>query len=136
MMNTLQKIEYLKEMVFEQQNEHCFIERESFLNALPICEKHPNDYYAKILSDMLDYVSTPVDANDIFVGRVLENAPRKEWGACPNRTLFAKAHLTPDYKRLLTLGYRGILEQIKTNAERIGTAVQKARLCTEHFHRL
>lgn len=121
MMNELQKIERLKDLVFEQKNNHCFIERESFLNALPVCEEHPTDYYANILSDMLDYVSTPVDQNDIFVGRVLENAPRKEWDACPNRTLFAKAHLTPDYKRLLTLGYYGILEQIKANAKRIGT---------------
>ena len=140
MMNTLQKIERLKDLVFEQQNDHCFIERESFLNALPSCEVHPTDYYANILSDMLDYVSTPVDANDIFVGRVLENAPRKEWDACPNRTLFAKAHLTPDYKRLLTLGYRGILEQIKANAKSIGTETasvyaQNAETVVNAIHR-
>lgn len=121
MMDVLQKIEALKDKVFEQSNEHCFIERERFLNALPTCEDHPTDYYANILSDMLDSVSTPVDEHDVFVGRVLEASPESEWQACPNRTLFAKAHLTPDYERLLTLGYRGILEQIKSNAEKIGT---------------
>lgn len=139
-MDTLKKIEHLKALVFEQQNDHCFIERETFLNARSVCEEHPNDYYAKLLSDMLDYVSTPVDANDIFVGRVLENAPRKEWVTCPNRTLFAKAHLTPDYKRLLTRGYRGILDEIQANAKRIGTETaaiyaQNAETVVHAIHR-
>lgn len=121
MMNELEKIERLKELVFEQKNDHCFIERETFLNGLPTCEEHPTDHYANILSDMLDYVSTPIDKNDIFVGRVLENAPRSEWSACPNRTLFAKAHLTPDYERLLTRGYKGILEDIQARAKALDT---------------
>lgn len=121
MMNTLQKIEALKDKVFEQDNTHCFIERETFLNALPKCNDRPTDYYANILSDMLDSVSTYVDGCDVFVGRVLEDSPKPEWETCPNKTLFAKAHLTPDYQRLLTFGYRGILEQINSNAVSIGT---------------
>lgn len=121
MMNTLEKIEALKDLVFEQDNGHCFIERETFLNALPKCDDHPTDYYANILSDMLDSVSTYVDEHDVFVGRVLEDSPKPEWESCPNRTLFSKAHLTPDYERLLKLGYRGVLEQIKANAANIGT---------------
>ncbi|MBQ8849399.1 MAG: hypothetical protein IJ011_03580 [Clostridia bacterium] len=121
MMDNLQKIACLRDKVFEQSNDHCFIERERFLNALHECTEHPTDYYVRILSDMLDCVSTPIDDCDIFVGRVLEGAPEQTWAECPNRTLFAKAHLTPDYARLLTLGYRGILAQIKENEKRIGT---------------
>lgn len=120
-MTSLEKMEALKDKVFAQSNEHCFIERERFLDALPICEEHSDSYYAKLLSDMLDSVSTPVDEYDIFVGRVLEAAPDKNFKTCPNRTIFAKAHLTPDYERLLSRGFCGILDEIKENAKRIGT---------------
>ncbi len=120
-MNALNQIEYLKEKVFEQKNDHCFIERERFLNALPSVQEHSTDYYATILSDMLDFVSTPVDQNDVFAGRVLEDAPEPQWTACPNRTLFAKAHLTPDYERLLKKGYRGVLADIQKRANELGT---------------
>ncbi len=120
-MDIAEKLTELKALVFGQSNEHCFIERESFLNALPSCAEHSYDCYAKILSDMLDSVSVPINENDVFVGRAAEAMQKPEWTECPNRTLFAKAHLTPDYGRLLSLGYRGILEQIKANAEKIGT---------------
>ena len=140
MMTNIEKLEQLKERVFEQQNDHCFIERERFLNARPICNDRPTDYYANLLSDMLDYVSTPIDENDIFAGRVLEAAPEAQWTECPNRTLFAKAHLTPDYQRLLTKGYRGVLEEIQSNAARIGTEEAKvyaenAQTVVEAIHR-
>ena len=140
MMKDLKKIERLKDLVFEQDNDHCFIERERFLNTRPACEDHPSDFYANLLSDMLDYVSTPINENDIFAGRVLEDAPETQWNACPNRTLFAKAHMTVDYERLLSLGYRGILDQILENAERIDTESAKiyannAKIVVDAIHR-
>ena len=139
-MSDLQKIERLKELVFEQQNDHCFIERERFLNARPESREHSADFYATLLSDMLDSVSTPIDPADIFAGRVLEDKPEAQWKECPNRTLFAKAHLTPDYKRLLTLGYRGILEQIQSNANKINTETARiyannAKIVVDAIHR-
>jgi formate C-acetyltransferase len=121
-MTDLQKIERLKEAVFAQCNEHCFIERERFMNAQPVppIENRPGDFYAKLFSGLLDSVSTPVDDNDVFVGRVVEGAPESS-GPCPNRLLIAKGHLTPDYTRLLTLGYNGILAEIRQSAARLGT---------------
>ena len=139
-MNGFEKIERLKELVFEQKNDHCFIERERFLNAQPVCENRPTDYYANLFSDMLDYVSTPVDDADIFVGRVIEAAPEKEWDVCPNKTLFAKAHMTVNYEKLLAGGYRGVLEEIKSNAEKIGTEeariyAHNAQIVVDAMHR-
>ena len=84
------KISGLRDLVFAQKNDHCFIERERFLNARPISDEHPTDFYATLLSDMLDSVSTPIEPDDIFVGRVIEGAPLAQWRECPNRTLFAK----------------------------------------------
>lgn len=128
-MTDLQKIEYLKEAVFAQSNEHCFIERERFLNAqgVPAAADRPSDFYATLFSGMLDSVSTPIDENDFFVGRVIEGTPEGE-GACPNRLLIAKGHLTPDYTRLLTLGYNGILAEIRQSAARLGTEKAKGYL--------
>lgn len=140
MIKILNKIDRLKELVFEQKNDHCFIERERFLNENSFCKEHSSDFYAKLLSDMLDYVSTPIDKNDVFVGRVLEGKPDEQWSECPNRTLFAKAHLTPDYNRLLSLGYKGILAQIQENAKRIGTQTaaeyaDNAKIVVDAIHR-
>lgn len=134
------KINRLRDMVFEQKNDHCFIERERFLNARPTCSEHPTDFYATLLSDMLDSVSTPINPNDLFAGRVMEAAPEAQWSECPNRTLFAKAHLTPDYKRLLTLGYKGVLQQIEENAKTVNTEeariyAHNARIVVEAIHR-
>ncbi len=101
-------------------DEDCFIERERFLETFP--DKAPDDpsYYANIFSELLNNVSTPIDENDIFVGRIAEGAPIADREA-PNKIIFAKGHMTPDYQRLLSLGYKRILNGIKENASKINT---------------
>ena len=116
----LAKIECLKEQIFAMSNEHCFIEKERFIAGLEPCDEKPSDYFATMLASLLDCVSTPVCENDIFVGRVVEDMPDPGM-QCPTKVLFAKGHLIPDYARLLTKGYGGVLREIKANAERIGT---------------
>lgn len=138
-MTNRKRLEYLKEKVFEMSNEHCFIERERFLAAIDEGEEKASDYYAKLLSGLLDSVSTPVDEHDIFVGRVLEAAPEGD-RECPNKILFAKGHMTVDYHRLLTLGYRGVLMQIKENAEKINSEkaynyAENAEIVIEAIHK-
>ena len=120
MMTAIEKINGLKELIFAQHNDYCFIEKERFLASRKNDDNSSPDYYSNLLSDLLDTVSTPIDEHDIFVGRVVESACEGE-GPFPNRTLMGKGHLIPDYPRLLTYGYRGILEQIKENAKKIGT---------------
>ena len=123
MMTNIEKINGLKEIIFAQHNDHCFIEKERFLASRKNDDTSPSDYYPKLLSDLLDTVSTPIDEHDIFVGRVIEGACEGD-DPVPNRVLAGKGHLIPDYNRLLTYGFSGILEQIKANAKNIGT--QKA----------
>lgn len=122
-----ERIESLKEKVFAQSNTHCFIERERYLAAFSEEDEKPSDYYAKMLAGMLKTVSTPMEPEDYFAGRVVE-APSE--GDAPNRILFAKGHLTPDYPRLLQKGYRGILAEIKANAAGLGT--EQARQYAEN----
>ena len=39
----------------------------------------------------------------------------------PSRLFLAKGHLTPDYEKLLKLGYSGVLLEIKENAKKLNT---------------
>lgn len=124
-----EQIEALKENVFAMSNEHCFIERERYLASADDPEEKPSDYYPRLLSGMLDSVSTPIDENDIFLGRVVEAMPDPGMTA-PNRLIFSKGHLIPDYARLLKKGFRGILDDIKGYAEAHGT--ERARAYAEN----
>ncbi len=113
-----EKLNYLKELVFESDNTACFIEREKFLNNLDtsVYNVESLNYHANILAGMLDNVSVPVDENDIFVGRVVEGVLDSFEGV-PNRTLKSNGHMSPEYARLWQKGYKGILADIKKNAE-------------------
>ncbi len=120
-MSNFKKINRLKEKVFLQSDEHCFIEREKFLNLAEATGEKSFEFYADIIAELLDNVSTPVDSDDIFVGRVVEGSSQEE-KAAPNYLLSSMGHITPDYQKLLNFGYEGILEQIKENAKKLGTA--------------
>ena len=109
----------LKELIFESDNEACFIERERILSRL---EKEfkgydKSDKYARIFSKLLSEVSTPIEDCDYFAGRVLEAKPDEGMSA-PNRLLCATGHMSPDYESLLKYGLKGILEKIKNSALR------------------
>lgn len=113
----MSNLNVLKELVFESDNDACFIERERILNRL---EKEFEGYdkpdkYACIFSKLLSEVSTPIESCDYFAGRVLEAKPDVEMSA-PNRLLCATGHMSPNYEDLLKYGLNGILEKIKNSA--------------------
>ena len=108
----------LKELVFQGDNEACFIERERILDRL---DKEFRDYdgpdkFALIFSKMMAEVSTPVEACDFFAGRVVEAKPDAEM-VVPNHFLGSTGHMSPDYESLLKYGLVGILEKIKKAAK-------------------
>lgn len=114
-MSNLQKI---KDMVFESDNDACFIERERILNRL---EAEMKDYdapdrYAVILSRLLSEVSVPILDCDYFAGRVLEAKPDSGMKA-PNRLLCSTGHMSFDYETLLNRGLKGILQTIRKKAD-------------------
>ena len=116
----------LKELVFESDNEACFIERERILGRL---EKEFSDYnepnkYAYILSKLLSEVSVPIYDCDYFAGRVTEAKPDKGMNV-PNRLLCSTGHMNFDYETLLNSGLKGILASIKYSAEEKGDTQSK-----------
>ncbi len=121
----MSQLEKLKDKIFETSDDDCFIERDRFL-ALQVTEgSDSDDYYATLLAGMLDFVSTPVDEHDIFVGRVVEGKPIPGIPS-PNGLLCSTGHMNPNYEKLITLGYRGILEEIEQYAEALGTDSAKS----------
>lgn len=107
-------LEKLKELVFESDNEACFIERERILGRL---EEEMRDYsepdkYALILSKLLSEVSVPVMECDYFAGRAVEAKPDENMQA-PNYILYSIGHMSLNYRDLLKFGLKGILEKIK-----------------------
>ena len=118
-MNEAEQIAILREKVFAQDDSHCFTERERYLSSLGSPDPHTLDY-AALFAGLLGAVSTPVEPEDVFVGRAVEGPPQGD-APCPNPLLLAKGHLTPDYGALLSQGFRGILERVRANAAAIGT---------------
>ncbi len=113
-MNNLEKI---KELIFETDNNACFIERERILARLEkdFAGYAGEDKYALILSKLLSEVSVPIFDCDYFAGRVIEALPDEGMSA-PSRLIFSEGHMSFDYEKVLKLGLRGILEEIKENA--------------------
>ncbi|MBQ9116762.1 MAG: hypothetical protein IJY04_07030 [Clostridia bacterium] len=111
----------LKELVFESDNNACFIERERILNRLEkeMAEYSEPDKYAVILSKLLSEVSTPILDCDYFAGRVVEALPDNNMSA-PNGLLCSIGHMSFDYEKVLKVGLKGILEEVKENAAKKG----------------
>ncbi len=110
-------LEKLKALIFETDNNACFIERERIFGRL---EKEMQDYngadkHAIIFSKPLAEVSTPIIDCDYFAGRVLEALPDEGMKA-PNMLLSSAGHMSFDYEKVLRVGLKGILEEIKINA--------------------
>lgn len=120
-------LDTLKELVFESDNKACFIERERILNRLQIEMKDYNepDRYAIILSKLLAEVSTPILDCDYIAGRVVEALPDEGMSA-PSYLLCSIGHMSFDYEKLLNLGLKGILVEIKENATAKGDAASLA----------
>ena len=114
-------LEYLKKKIFESDNRACFIERERILTRLEneMAGYDEPDRYAKILAALLCEVSTPIDPHDFFVGRVIEALPDENMAA-PSEALISQGHMSFDYEKVLRMGLKGILEEIKSNAQKKG----------------
>lgn len=138
--------EALKNKACESDDAACFIERERILSQMEkeMAGYHCYDREARIFAALLDRVSTPVEPEDIFAGRLLMARPdpgmgpakrmRYQYGeeAClrdlpkdtsmtfPSPLLYSFGHMTYDWQTLLQKGYRGVLEGIWKNAKRLG----------------
>lgn len=113
----MRNLSELKNLIFKSDNSACFIERERILSRLEseMADYKRDDKYAIILSKLLSEVSTPILDCDYFAGRVIEALPEENMKA-PNGLLCSVGHMSFDYEKLLRMGLKGILGEIKENA--------------------
>ena len=116
----------LKEIIFNSDDEKCYLERD--LALLKIAEElgddSSSDYYSKVFSMLLERVSTPIEKEDIFVGRIMEDYPDPELVISPNKFFQSSkhervrlsGHMSLDYGKLIKLGLKGILDEIERNS--------------------
>jgi formate C-acetyltransferase len=118
-------IERLKERVFESDNTACFIERDRILQGLKDKwgDKSAANRCVEAFTALLSGVSTPVDENDIILGRVVETRPEPQSPTWWESDVFrAVGHMSYDYERLLKKGLSGILQEIEETAAKNGDA--------------
>ena len=112
----------LREKILNGNNNHCFIELE---NALLQCREtcltlpHKDQYLFELVS-ILDNLSTPVDPEDILIGKMKEDLWPEEKGPLQSRTygLRAEGHITWDWERVLQKGLYSFAEEMEETARR------------------
>ncbi len=113
-----------RERILGGDNRHCFIERERILRAIAP-EAPPLDggcRYAFVLDRLLAEISTPVEPDDVFLGRMLEGALPEEEAKHPTPPGWGSlGHLTLDWPSLLGKGLGAIAAEARENAASIGT---------------
>ena len=117
----MRRLQNLKELVFETDNNACFIERDEILGRLEteMAGYDKSDKYAIAFSKLLSEVSVPINENDYFAGRVVEALPYDDLKTA-NRFLYSEGHMSPDYEKVLKLGLKGIVSEINDIATKNG----------------
>ncbi len=120
--NTLNR---LREKVLVSDNKACFIERETLLRdhaaatlALPEEERYLAEFEL-----LLDGLSTPVDPDDGFAGRMVEARwPHPEPFSRVPGGIGSEGHITLPMPEILSKGLSGIAAEVSANAARIDSA--------------
>ena len=126
-------LDRLRERVFAGDNRACFIERESILRgiAAEAGSLSVGDRYVFALERLLAGISTPIEPDDVFLGRMVEAPmddalrsvqPPDGWGlggaSC--------GHLTLDWDTLLHKGLGAVAVEARDRAEAAGTPDAKS----------
>ncbi len=126
----------LRDRIYAGDDTHCFVERQRVLSALaPRIETVPMpERCATVLEELLQRVSTPIEAEDLILGRVVEGPVEAGADYIPSLAGFGSSgHLTADYPTLLSRGLSGIAKEAWRTAERLGT--EEARQFCGHVQR-
>jgi len=127
-MNTA-ALDRLRGQILQSDNLACFIERENILSghSAETCSLPEGDRYLHEFKLVLAGISTPVEADDVFAGRMVE----ARWtgdGKWAKRLPFpwrdglaSSGHITLPTADLLGIGLEGILKKVHFHADRIDT---------------
>ncbi len=112
----------LRRQILDSDNSACFIERENILrehaaetSALPVEERYLHEFEL-----LLDHLSTPIDPDDRFAGRMVEGRwPHTD--AFTRLGLSCEGHITLPMPLILKNGLAGIAEEVSRHAMRLNT---------------
>ena len=112
----LARLEPLRERILASDNGHCFIERQEILAdvARRIEPVPPEFRYAHTFERLLDELSTPIDAADVLLGRMVEGPWEKDEPLQIHLPYFASPkHTTLSWPTLLGEGLDSIARRAK-----------------------
>lgn len=115
----LAQLEPLRERILASDNSHCFIERQEILAdvARQIEPVPPEFRYAHTLERLLDELSTPIDAADILLGRMVEGLWTDDEPLHLRLPYFdSPGHTTLDWPALLGEGLDSIARRSRQRA--------------------
>jgi formate C-acetyltransferase len=112
----------LRNKILDSDNKACFIEREELLRTheADVLAQPPEERYRFEFELLMENLSTPIDSDDVFAGRMLEGRWPHEDGFSRNG-LSSPGHITLAVERVLKIGLQGIAEETARHAVRIGT---------------
>ncbi len=133
----LRRLDPLRESIFAGNDNCCFIERETILGELDnqaVHEMPADERYCFVFDQLLSRISTPVDVDDVFLGRMVEqdtgltaeDRSRNLGKKYVNRLISSVGHGTPDFQTLLHKGLDQIVSEMDMTAERLGTEEARA----------
>ncbi len=139
----MDKLTSLIEKIYAMDNSACFIEREEILRAhaaetlaLPLSER-----YLHQATLLFDGLSTPIEPEDVFAGRMVEARwPHEEPLPRLPGGISSSGHITLAMPKILTEGLDGIIAEVAVNARRINSDEaryfeRQARGCVEGIRR-
>lgn len=116
------QLDALRERIFAGDNTHCFVERQQVLSELaPVLDTLPAaTRHASILERLLERASTPIEPEDVLLGRMVEGPVPPGQDVVYGLPGFGSAgHLTPDWEALLHKGLRGLAADAAATAARL-----------------
>ncbi len=114
-------LDKLRDRIFASDNKACFIERVHILDRIRTeTEKLPvSERYAFQFETLLAEVSTPIEKDDMFAGRMVEGIePDSEKFGGASDGIWSEGHITLPMPEILSVGLKGISEEVKFHAER------------------
>ena len=120
----IERLERLKLLIFKSDDNACFIERENILAdnrervaALPYPQR-----YAAEFELLMKHLSTPIEPDDVFAGRMVEGIRSAEPLPPLPGALGSEGHITLPIEKILSVGLVGIAAEVDENADKLNTA--------------
>lgn len=119
----VERLNRLKSQILASDDRACFIERENILaeNRESISALPESLRYTAEFELLMKNLSTPIDPDDVFAGRMVEGIRSSAPLPPLPGQLSSDGHITLPMEKILTLGFAGIAAEVDVNAERVNS---------------